>query len=282
MEKLTLLITGASGFVGSALSTHFASRYRVIALPREWTTLPEVDGIINLSGAPINQNWSSSAKREIVSSRVGTTQKLVHQLLQKKKLPHFFLSASAIGYYGDRGEEALTEGSGPGFGFLPSVCTEWESASLPLEQQGIRRVLTRFGVVIGPGGIFQKLLPLARLHLAGRLGSGDQWMSWISIHDLAHAIDFIIQHPDLRGPINCTSPQPVRQKEFASALAQALRVPGQLPVPAYLIRLFLKDMGKELLLSSTKALPQKLLSADFHFQEADIAAALHKAALTLK
>lgn len=275
VEKLTFLIIGASGFIGSALSSHLSSRYRIISLARDYDIVPKVDGIINLAGAPINRIWSSKVRKEIIDSRVGTTRKIVEQILKQKTFPRFFLSASAIGYYGDRGEETLTETSPRGDGFLSSVCQDWENASIPLEKKGVQRILTRFGIVLDrAGGMLKKLLPLARLHLAGRLGTGDQWISWISLHDLVSAIDFLIQRSDLQGPINCTSPHPIRQKEFANALAASIDARFQLPQPAALLRFLFGDMGKELLLSSTKALPRKLLDLGFQFDQPDISQAI--------
>jgi uncharacterized protein len=282
VEKLTISICGASGFIGSAISNQFAQNCRVISLPRNFQELPECDVIINLAGAPIYQYWTKAALAEIKNSRISTTERLATLAKKLKKPPACFISASAIGYYGDRGEEALNEESAPGKGALPLICKEWEDASIPFEEMGARRVLTRFGIVIGQGGILQKLLPLARLHLAGRLGSGNQWLSWIALEDLVQVISKAIYDADLKGQIACVSPNPIRQKEFALEISQRALAGFQLAAPEWMIRLFLGQMGEELLLSSTKVIPTKLQKMGFRFSCPDFSSALHKALCSLK
>jgi uncharacterized protein (TIGR01777 family) len=222
---------------------------------------------IHLSGSNVaGRRWTPAYKREIQRSRVGSTGALATLLARLRKPPEAFLVASACGVYGDRKDEILDEQSSPGKGFLADVCQEWEAAARPAEEAGIRVVHLRFGVVLTPsGGALGKMLPLFRLGLGGRLGSGKQWMSWISMADAVAAILFAMDTPALAGPINLTAPEPVTNAQFTRALARAVHRPAILPAPAFALRIFLGQMANEALLASERVLPARLLSAGFQF-----------------
>ena len=183
--------------------------------------------------------------------------------------------ASAVGIYGDRGDEVVNESSAPGGGFLADLCGQWEEAARPAKNAGIRVVHARFGVVLGRGpGALGKMLPVFRAGLGGRLGSGKQWMSWVSLEDVVAAIEFVLETPALVGPVNVTSPHPATNAEFTRALARQLHRPAMLPAPAFALRLALGEMADEALLASTRAVPAKLMGAGFEFARPTIEAAL--------
>jgi len=182
-----------------------------------------------------------------------------------KSPPSVFISASAVGFYGNRGEELLNEKSASGAGFLPKVCREWESASEALQSVGTRVVHARFGLVIGNGGLVKKSLPLFKLGLGGPIGSGEQWQSWIALVDLVRALDFCIEQPSIEGAVNLVSPNAVRQKEFAAILAKSVHRPAFLRVPAFILRAVFGEMAEEVLLSSQHVLPKKLQNGHFSF-----------------
>ncbi len=222
---------------------------------------------VHLSGASVaGRRWTAAYKRQLASSRVQSTHALARLLAGLRRPPPTLLVASAVGLYGDRGEELLDESSPAGAGFLAQLCTEWEAAAKPATEAGIRVVHLRFGVVLGRGeGALAPMLPVFRLGLGGRLGSGRQWMSWISLADAIDAILFLLETPGLAGPVNLTAPNPVRNAEFTQALGRLLRRPTILPVPAVALRLAFGQMADEALLSSARAFPQKLISAGFRF-----------------
>jgi uncharacterized protein (TIGR01777 family) len=223
--------------------------------------------VIHLAGEPIIGRWSKAKKRRILESRVVSTKLLAEIFARVERPPTVFLSASAVGYYGDRGEEYLTEKSAAGEGFLASVCTAWEGGSKILEQRGIRVVHTRFGAVIGRnGGILKKMLLPFKLGLGCTLGTGKQWMSWIALKDLTRAIAFCIETPSIEGPVNCVSPNPIRQREFAKCLAASLSRPLFFRIPAWFLRTILGQMGDEVLLASQRVSPEKLHQKHFSFQ----------------
>jgi uncharacterized protein (TIGR01777 family) len=230
-------------------------------------TLEGITAAIHLSGANVAAHrWTRSYKREIVSSRVQSTHALAATLARLRQPPQVFLAASAIGIYGDRGDELLDETSLPGSGFLADLCREWEAAAQPAVDAGIRVVHLRFGVVLGPGpGALAHLLPIFRLGLGGPLGSGRQWMSWISLSDAIEAILFAAGNSSLTGPLNLTAPQPVTNASFTRALATAVHRPAVLPVPAFVLRIALGEMADETLLASARAFPSRLTSAGFKF-----------------
>lgn len=278
---MRLLVSGSSGFVGRSLCTLLRSQgYEVIALERkrrspqslQWedplASFEKFDGVIHLAGEKLSLGrWTQKKKQAIFQSRVDYTSKLVSRLSQVQSPPSVFISASAVGIYGDRGEELLDETSPVGDGFLAQVCKAWEGAAAPLAKRGIRTAQTRFGMVLGAGGgALQTLLPLYRWGLGAIVGSGQQWVSWVALQDLVRSIEWILQHP-LNGPINVVSPQAVRQEAFARALGQKVHRPVLWKIPAWMIRLVLQEMGKEVLLASAHAVPQKLLESGFIFQQ---------------
>lgn len=291
-----ILMTGASGFIGRALSAKVqAMGYRVITLTRNapkndqiyWNpdrdeisleALERIEGVIHLAGENIASfPWTSTKKERIFLSRVRTTWLLAHHLLRLKKRPRFFFSASAVGYYGSRGDEILTEASCQGTGFLAEVCAKWEEASKGLQQSGIRVIRGRFGNVVDPsGGFLKRMLPLFRWGLGAQLGDGKQWMSWISRDDLIQAILWIIFSSSLEGTINCCSPYPITQKEWVKAVANALHRPAFLKIPKPIVRLLFGEMGQALFLSSLRVMPERLLNSGYIFKDPQINPLLQK------
>lgn len=231
---------------------------------------------IHLSGASVaGHRWTPAYKREMRSSRVDSTRRLAAALARLRRPPQSLLVASAVGFYGNRGDELLDETSAPGTGYMADLCREWEQAAQPAADAGIRVVHLRFGVVLGPGaGALAKLLPLFRLGLGGRLGSGRQWMSWISLADAITAVLFALDTPALAGPVNLTAPRPVTNAEFTRALALAVHRPALLPAPAFALRLALGEMADEALLSGARVFPSRLTTAGFQFTHQTVAAAL--------
>lgn len=297
---MKILVSGASGFIGRPLVEFLSSQgHTVIKLirskdrslfpgsigwnPEEGRAAPGdfegFDAVIHLAGEPLSfGRWTRRKKEKILFSRTLGTHLLSQILAQLLRPPRVFISASAVGYYGDRGEEILTEESGAGRGFLASVCCEWEKASQPLENRGTRGVHARFGMVIGPGGgALQKMLLPYRLGLGGRLGSGKQWISWIDREDLIRAIHFTLEHPSLEGAVNLVSPSPVRQEEFVRTLAKILHRPQLGSLPSWLLRLLLGEMADEMLLPSARVQPAKLIDAGFAFRTPCLADSLLKA-----
>jgi hypothetical protein len=229
------------------------------------------------------RRWTSAYRREILQSRVDSTRAIATLLAGLREPPEAFLVASACGIYGDRKDEILDEQSSPGKGFLADVCQEWEAATRPAEEAGIRVVHLRFGVVLTPaGGALGKMLPLFRLGLGGRLGSGKQWMSWISMADAVAAVLFAVETPGLAGPMNLTAPEPVTNMQFTRALARAVHRPAILPAPAIALRILLGEMANEALLASERTVPARLVAAGFQFAHPTVAEALAAALDTSK
>lgn len=231
---------------------------------------------IHLSGANVaGQRWTAAYRREMTASRVDSTRALADLLATLRTPPRALLVASAVGFYGDRGDELLDETSAPGKGFLAELCQQWEAAAQPAVAAGIRVVHMRFGVVLSRGpGALARMLPHFRLGLGGRLGSGRQWMSWISVEDAIRAVLFALETPTLAGPLNLTAPSPVTNAEFTSTLARQLRRPALLPAPAFALRLVLGQMADEALLASTRAVPSRLLVEGFRFAHPTVDKAL--------
>jgi uncharacterized protein (TIGR01777 family) len=291
------LLSGASGMVGSALRARLGGT--VIQLvrraPQSSTELhwdPDVaipiadtgpieglDAAIHLSGANLAAHrWTPAYRREMASSRVDSTLALARSLAGLRRPPRTLLVASAVGIYGDRSDEILDENSAPGAGFLADLCREWEAAAAPAAAAGVRVVHMRFGVALAPeDGAMAKMLPLFRMGLGGRLGSGKQWISWISLTDLVSAVLFLLESPSLQGAVNLTAPHPITNSEFTRTLARLLHRPAVIPAPAFALRLALGPMADETLLSSTRAVPRKLLDAGFRFSQPTIEAALGQA-----
>lgn len=293
-----ILISGASGLIGQSLANAFSlQKFSVIRLVRhaenagqqqiqwspyaqpaflELTALEDFDIVIHLSGANVAAHrWTDSYKREIFDSRVKTTSALASALARLKRPPDMFLCASAVGIYGNRGDEVLEEDAPPGTGFLANVCSRWEAAADPAKVAGIRTVHLRLGTVLSPdGGALAKLLPLFRLGLGGRLGSGRQRMSWISLPDLVSAVFHIIGNASLHGSVNVVAPHSVTNAAFTEALAHALDRRAILPAPAFALRLALGEMADEALLASAHVVPTALTESGFHFKYPDLAQAL--------
>ena len=235
------------------------------------------DAVIHLSGESVAGRWTESKKRQIRDSRVISTKNLATALAKAEKPPQTFVCASAIGYYGDRGDEVLKEESPSGEGFLAEVSREWEQATEAAAQAGIRVVNVRIGVVLSRGGgALKKMLLPFRLGLGGKIGSGCQWLSWIHIEDLVAAVLHIMAHSELSGPVNMVSPNPVTNAEFTEALAETARRPAIFAVPAFAARLIFGEFAEEGLLSSARVLPQRLLDKGFHFENPDLGRAFRE------
>lgn len=290
---MKILIIGSSGLIGSALTTYLKMHdYEVGRLLRQqqddhpyWTIAPihfhlktfaKVDIIINLAGDNIaNGRWTQKKKKQLIDSRLQTTQQIVEHF--QSAPPQLFINASAIGFYGDRGETVVDENSLAGDDFVSDLATRWEKSCLPIESEKTRLVKIRTGIVLSKqGGALAKMLPAFKFGLGGEMGSGKQIMSWIDINDLCHAILFIIQQPSLTGPVNLVSPNPVTNKQFSKALSKQLKRPCLLPLPSLIIKLFFGQIGKELLLASTHVKPTKLIDAGFQFEYEHIQESLLK------
>ena len=282
---MRIAATGATGFIGGRLVERLRAEGHEIRVlsrkpgPYQWdplggapprAALEGVDAVVHLAGEPVAQRWTTLAKRLIRESRVLGTRHLVQALSSLSKPPAVLVAASAVGYYGSRGEEVLTEDAPPGAGFLPETCVEWEQASESAAGLGIRVVRLRIGVVLGrDGGALQQMLTPFRLGVGGPLAGGRQWMSWIHLEDLIGLIRFALERDSLAGPVNATAPNPVRNAEFTRALAGVLHRPAFVPVPALALKILYGEMA-EVVLASQRAVPQAAERAgfDFHFQEA--------------
>jgi uncharacterized protein (TIGR01777 family) len=233
------------------------------------------DAVIHLAGETIVGRWTEAEKKRIRDSRVLGTQHLCDALAGAAVKPHVLISASATGYYGDRGAETLDESSAPGGNFLAAVCREWEAATGPVARAGCRVVNLRFGVVLSTsGGALAKMLPAFRLGLGGRVGSGSQYWSWVSISDVAGAVLHAFKREELRGPANVVAPIPVTNLEFTRTLGGVLHRPTLLPMPILAVRAAFGQMGDELLLASARVLPSKLQSSGYAFRHPDLRGAL--------
>lgn len=292
---MTVAITGATGLIGGALAERLtASGHRVRRIVRaasasrpgdvQWDPargvldqegLEGVDAIVHLAGEPVAHRWTSARKRAIRDSRVQGTVLLARAVSSMRVKPRVVLSGSAIGYYGDRGDELLDERSASGTDFLAGVAREWEGAAAPMEQVGVRVVLLRTGIVLTPhGGALGKLLVPFRLGVGGPLGNGRQWMSWISLHDHLRAMEHALVTEALYGPANFTAPSPVRNAEFAATLGRVLERPALVRVPAFALELLYGEMADATLLAGQRAEPRALLSAGFHFEHPTLDVAL--------
>jgi uncharacterized protein (TIGR01777 family) len=230
------------------------------------------DAVVHLAGEPVAQRWSAAVRRRIVESRVEGTRGLIAAMRPHR--PNVLVSASAVGYYGSRGEEVLTEHIAVGTDFLSEVSAAWEREAVEAEKFGVRVVRLRIGVVLGAGGgALAKMVTPFRLCMGGKVGSGKQWMSWIHLDDLCKMILFALGESTLRGVLNATSPHPVTNVEFTRALARTLHRPAVLPVPSLALRLMFGEMS-QVLLASQRAVPEAALRAGFEFQYPDVAAAL--------
>ena len=229
--------------------------------------LASSDAIINLAGENVSAgHWNRPRREAILRSRINATATLVCAMQQIRPRPAVLVNASAIGVYGDRREETLTEASAPGIGFLPEVCGAWEAEAVRATELGVRVVCLRFGLVLArDGGALSKMLPLFRLGLGGRLGSGRQWMGWVHRDDAIGVINAALTEPLYAGPFNVVAPEPIRNAGFAAALGRAVRRPAVVPAPAFALRLAFGAMADEALLASTRAVPAKLEGLGFAF-----------------
>ena len=231
---------------------------------------------IHLSGANLaGHRWSEDFKREVVESRVLSTRVLATELAALKRPPQMLLVASAVGYYGNRGDELIDETSRPGYGFLADACQQWEAAAQPAREAGIRVVNLRFGMILSPGGgALGKLLPIFKLGLGGKLGNGRQYVSWISLPDALAGIFYLLDSPTAAGPFNFTAPNPVTNSQFTHILSAHLHRPAFFQVPAFALRLAFGQMADEALLASVRAYPAKLVAAGFQFSYPSLVYAL--------
>jgi hypothetical protein len=297
---MKILLTGASGFIGrrlcevlrdaghalTALSRDpVATQNRLPQLDRSFVwdpmssppppgALENVEAIIHLAGESLAGRWNAAKKKAIRESRVLGTRHLVQGLAQQDSRPKTLISASAVGYYGDRGDENLTEESAAGSGFLPEVCRDWEAAAAKAQTLGLRVVRLRTGIVLGSGGgALQAMLLPFRLGLGGPLGPGRQWWSWIHREDLIGLISYILRS-EIHGAVNTTAPAPLRQRDFAKALGKVLRRPAFLPAPAFAIKALLGEFSSELL-SSKRVLPKRAQEIGYRFRFPELEAALN-------
>ncbi len=297
---MKILVTGSSGLVGTALGSVLArAGHTVCRLVRPQSASGEraaegfavawnpatgelggagvgADAVVNLAGASIaDGRWSKQRKELLRASRIDTTRALVNALAKMNARPSVLVSASAIGIYGDRGDEMLTEDSKPGTDFLAGVAQQWEAEALKAEALGIRVVLARFGIILArEGGALPKMLTPFKLGVGGRLGSGKQWMSWVTLEDAVGILRFVIENASVRGVINVVSPQPLQNVEFTKVLAKAMHRPALFPAPAFALRLALGEMADALLLSSQRVLPQVLEKTGYQFVHSDLSTAL--------
>lgn len=296
---MRITLTGGSGFIGRKLaaalearghSLHLLGRSPKRGLPPgaqftiwDAATIPPppaaiegADAVLHLAGEPVSQRWTADVKRRIRSSRVDSTTLLVQAIAAAQNRPRLLVCASAIGYYGNRGEEELTESSKPGEGFLPEVCVEWENAALQAAAAGLRVVRVRLGVVLDPaGGALAQMLPPFRWGVGGRLGAGTQWMSWIHLDDAVNLFVHAAESPTLDGPLNAVAPNPVRNADFTRDLARAVRRPAIFPVPETAIKLLFGEMA-QIVLASQRVLPKTALATGFEFQHPVLGPALEQ------
>lgn len=288
---MKLLITGGSGFIGRALTAYFTQQgHSVVSLRRGSTTPPywqpdqgvidlgdqRFDVVIHLAGENIaNGRWTQKKKERILSSRVQGTQCIAEYFSQAENRPKLLICSSAVGIYGDRGDEQLTEASESGTGFLAQVCKQWEAALAPVVEAGVRVVNIRLGMVLdAQGGALAKMLVPFKMGLGCVFGNGQQYMSWIALADVVGAVAHIVADESLSGPINLCSPQPVTNRQFTKTLGRFLHRPTFLPLPACLARIVFGEMAEALLLSSSRIVPIKLIESGYRFQHATLECAL--------
>ena len=291
---MKIVVSGASGLIGTPLVQQLTAHgHEVVRLVRraartgesQWdpksgaidaSVIDGADAVIHLAGAGIgDKRWTAAYKREVLESRTLSTALLARTIAAASNKPKVFLSGSAIGFYGARGDEQLTESGSAGSGFLADVCKEWEAAAIPARDAGVRTVFLRTGIVLSPrGGALKKLLPLFRLGVGGRFGNGKQWQSWISLTDELNAIEHLLT-ANVEGPVNLTAPLPVTNGEFTKVLARVLKRPALLPVPGFGPRILLGgELADALLFTGQRVLPEKLQASGYQFAHRDLESAL--------
>jgi uncharacterized protein (TIGR01777 family) len=301
---MKILITGGTGFVGTQLTSRLIKdNHEVTILSRSakrsgetprgmsylqgdptqkgsWQeAIKNHDAAINLAGASIFAKWTEEHKKAIRESRVSTTRNIVEGIASHPQKQFAFFSTSAVGYYGFCGDEELTEESPHGDDFLARIASEWEGEALKAKEKGARVVITRFGIVMGEkGGALGQMIPLFKKFIGGPIGSGRQWFSWVHIKDLAEAFTFLLKHPEISGPVNVCSPNPVRNKDLAKALGRALHRPSFMPAPGFMIKLVLGEFGS-VILEGQRVIPKRLLDSGFAFQYPEIDKALQEIAV---
>lgn len=296
---MKVLISGATGLVGKALAPVLTAKgMEVFKLVRSapstaseirWDSekgfseqdrerLEGFDAVVHLAGDNVaSENWSDDKKRRIRESRTVGTKVLIDALKKCKQPPKVFVSASATGFYGSRAAEELTEDSDAGEGFLPEVCRDWEAEIRKASDFGARVVMLRIGIVLSKeGGALDKMLTPFKFGVGGVVGSGEQYMSWISLSDLVRAVVFALENDAVRGPVNATAPNPVTNEEFTKALGEALNRPTLIPVPEFAIKLLYGEMGEALVLGGNRVLPRRLEAAGFSFEDTDIRKTLRR------
>jgi uncharacterized protein (TIGR01777 family) len=276
---MTVAISGSSGLIGSALRRSLERDGHVVRrLARgsvDRAMLADVDAVVNLAGEPIDQRWTGNAQRKIRESRVRGTATLAHAIAGLSHKPPVLLSGSAIGIYGNRGDDLLDEQSSYGDDFLARVCVEWEQATSAAEAAGVRVVHLRTGIVLArEGGALKKLLLPFRFGVGGKLASGRQWMSWIALADIVSALRMLLVNSSVSGPVNLASPNPVRNSEMTTALSNELHRPAAFPVPRFAMKLVFGEMADVAALASQRAIPSRLLAAGFEFRYPTIEQAL--------
>jgi uncharacterized protein (TIGR01777 family) len=289
---LKILISGSTGFIGTKLvSCLQSSGHEVTRLVRHsgdagllWnpyknevdiSRLEGYDAFVHLSGESINGRWTKSKKKKIMDSRVVSTRFLAECISKLKNPPKSFISASAIGYYGNRGDEELTESSSGGTGFLAEVCKAWEEGTKPIEEKGIRVVNIRTGLVLSPeGGALKQLLFPFKMGVGGVIGSGKQWWSWITLNDLLSIYQYSIENNEVKGVVNAAAPNSVTNKIFVKTLGKVLNRPTIFPLPSFIVKLVFGEMGVELLLSGQHVIPAKLSESGFKFEQTELESAL--------
>lgn len=295
---MKILITGASGLIGSTLRSSLEERgHKLLLASRKEPTKPNqikwtidhgfaeperlegVDAVVHLAGESISAlRWSEEKKRAIRDSRVFGTRSVVEAMAKMERKPKVFIAGSATGIYGDRGDEEMTESSRPGDTFLSEVCEEWEAESLKAEELGIRTVLLRTGIVLAKdGGALATMLTPFKLGVGGVVGSGRQYMSWVSLDDEVGAIVFALEHEEIHGPLNVVAPNPVTNQEFTKTLGDVLYRPTILPLPTFAVDLIFGEMGDALLLDSTRVVPKRLIDAGYEFKYTNLKPALENA-----
>lgn len=293
---MNYLITGATGFIGQQLVDYLLRHgHEVNYLGRQRSTtldgraafhlwkrgedpslhgVPRLDAVVHLAGEPVAQRWNEKVKRAIYSSRVDGTSKLVSALEKLKHKPSTLISASAVGIYGDRGDEVLTEKSAPGNDFLADVCVAWEREALRAGEFGIRVVTVRIAIVLGrEGGALKQMLVPFRLGVGGPLGSGKQWMPWITLPDLVRLFAFAAENSSIYGPLNGAAPEPVTNAEFTKALSRVVGRPAIMPTPKFALRLALGPVA-DYMLASQRVIPEAAQQTGFRFEHSNIEEAL--------